>query len=76
MTVPNSLVVMVPSPSLSKRLNASLNSVQLEKNNAVTYVVFYYLIISFPVYYTIIITQEFLWESKVRLKVYCGLRLI
>ena len=26
-TVPNSLVVMVPSPSLSNRLNASLNSV-------------------------------------------------
>ena len=28
MTVPNSLVVMVPSPSLSNRLKASLNSVK------------------------------------------------
>ena len=28
MTVPNSLVVMEPSPSLSKRENASLNSKQ------------------------------------------------
>ena len=32
MTVPSSLVVMVPSPSLSKSENASLNSVEIKKH--------------------------------------------
>ena len=35
-TVPSSLVVIVPSPSLSKRLNASLNSEKYMRNTIIT----------------------------------------
>ena len=38
-TVPNSLVVMVPSPSLSNRLNASLNSVGKEGHICNTWII-------------------------------------
>jgi hypothetical protein len=69
MTVPNSFVVIVPSPSLSNKLNASLNSIEIYMHR-IYYTRLSKCILLYLLQYKLIVHIQWLLKLKQRI-IFC-----